>query len=208
LHGPNLFPRRPAALRETVLAWLDTMTALGHHLLSLIARGIGLDAEWFARTLTTDPTILFRIFHYPPTDDDAWGVGEHTDYGLLTILLQDESGGLQVRTPRGWLDVDPRPDAFVCNVGDMLERMTAGRYRSTPHRARNTTGRSRLSFPFFFDPSWDALVRPIPGTRGPDPSDTADRWDGASVHEFAGTYGEYLVAKVSKVFPALRDEVL
>ena len=92
----------------------------------------------------------------------AWGVREHTDYGLLTILLQDDTGGLQVRSPTGWIDVPPDPDAFVCNIGDMLERMTAGRYRSTPHRVRNTTRRSRLSFPFFFDPGWDAVVRPVP----------------------------------------------
>ena len=94
LHGPNLFPARPAELGPTVLAALDAFTALGHRLMGLLALGLGLDEDWFARDLTADPTILFRIFHYPPeveTDGAGdWGVAEHTDYGLLTLLLQDD----------------------------------------------------------------------------------------------------------------------
>jgi isopenicillin N synthase-like dioxygenase len=219
LHGPNLFPRRPAELRDAVLDYLDAMTRLGHAVMRGVALGLGLPADWFRRELTRDPTILFRIFCYPPAstrdpDDDEWGVREHTDYGLLTILAQDGTGGLQVRSTGGWVDVPADPDAFVCNIGDMLERMTGGRYRSTPHRVRNTSGASRLSFPFFFDPGWDADVRPVPevatGARPNDArsDDAQARWDGANVHELTGTYGEYLLAKVSKVFPALTTDVL
>jgi isopenicillin N synthase-like dioxygenase len=184
LHGPNLFPARPAELGPTVHAYHDRLTALGHAVLRGVALGLGFDEDWFARNITRDPVILFRIFHYPPTSGggDEWGVREHTDYGLLTILGQDATGGLQVHARNGWVDVEPDPDAFVCNLGDMLERMTNGAYRSTPHRVRNGSNTGRLSFPFFFDPSWDARV----------PN-----------HD--GTYGEYLVAKVSKVFPELRQ---
>jgi isopenicillin N synthase-like dioxygenase len=202
LHGANLFPARPASLRPAVLDWLDAMTALGHRVMGLIARGLGLDASWFADHLTAAPTVLFRIFRYPPSDD-AWGVGEHSDYGLLTILLQDGCGGLEVKGPDGWIDVPPTPGVFVCNVGDMLDRMTAGRYRSTAHRVRNRSGRDRLSFPFFFDPSWDARVVPIPLADAAPADDRDTRWDGASVHEWDGTYGDYLTAKVAKVFPEL-----
>jgi isopenicillin N synthase-like dioxygenase len=213
LHGPNLFPREPAALRPAVLAYLDALTTLGHTVMRGIALGLGLDADWFARDLTREPTILFRIFRYPPvepaaTEPRGWGVGEHTDYGLLTILGQDPAGGLQVHTPDGWIDVAPRPDAFVCNIGDMLERMTAGQYRSTPHRVRSPQHGERLSFPFFFDPGWDAVVRAVPGLAAPAVASGRRRWDGADVHAIGGTYGEYLVGKVSKVFPALRDDVL
>ncbi len=215
LHGPNLFPRRPDTLRNTVLEYLDALTGVGHAVMRGIALALGLAADWFAQELTADPTILFRIFHYPPvantstdTSDDAWGVREHTDYGLLTILLQDGTGGLSVRSRAGWVDVPPAGDAFVCNIGDMLERMTGGRYRSTPHRVRNTSDRARLSFPFFFDPAWDAAVRPVPAI-GTGPSSSPEpRWDGASVHDLTGTYGDYLLAKVSKVFPALGVDVL
>jgi isopenicillin N synthase-like dioxygenase len=174
-----------------------------------IARGLGLDARWFERHLTADPTVLFRIFRYPrrptgpPGAPDGWGVAEHTDYGLVTILMQDGTAGLQVRTPAGWVDIDADPDAFVCNIGDMLERMTAGRYRSTPHRVQNTSTTDRLSFPYFFDPGWDVQVVPVPGAEPA--AATVDRWDAADPLTFEGTYGDYLLAKVSKVFPELRS---
>src|SRR5207244_2322808 len=131
---------------------------------------------------------LFRIFNYPPDDRQGWGVGEHSDYGLLTILKQDDSGGLEVKAPGGWIAAPPVPGSFVCNIGDMLERVTGGRYRSTPHRVRNLARHDRLSFPFFFDPGWDARVQPIDL---PDAAriaaDRAERWDRSSVHEFSGT---------------------
>jgi isopenicillin N synthase-like dioxygenase len=206
LHGPNLFPDEPAGWRDVVLAWMDACTALGHDLVRGLAQGLGLPEGWFDRHLTADPVTLFRIFQYPPSAGEAWGVGEHTDYGLLTLLWQDDCGGLQVRTGEGWLDVPPLPGAFVCNIGDMLDRLTGGRYRSTPHRVRNTCGRPRLSFPFFFDPSWDARVAALPLPDRP-PDDAGSRWDGTSVHAWDGTYGEYLVAKVSRVFPSLFEEV-
>jgi isopenicillin N synthase-like dioxygenase len=211
LHGSNLFPRRPPELRAAVLEYVDAVTRLGHALLELMARALGLDEQWFARHLTTDPVVLFRIFHYPPLPAGAtpnqWSVGEHTDYGLITILGQDASGGLEVHGPDGWIAAPPVPNGFVVNLGDMLERMTGGRYRSTPHRVRNTTGADRISFPLFLDPAWDADVLPIPGMTDPT-SDATGRWDGASVHEWSGTYGDYLLAKVGRVFPALLGEVL
>ena len=182
LHGANLFPAEPEGLRSTVLEYLDAMTEVGKRLASALARTMGLDRSWF-----DDPLVLLRIFHYPPHPSPGeWGVGEHTDYGILTLLRQDDAGGLEVRAADGsWIDAPPVADAFVCNLGDMLERMTGGAYRSTPHRVRNTSGVSRLSFPFFFDPGWDVVIDDV-GT----------------------TYGDYVTSKVSKVFPALADEAL
>ena len=211
LHGPNLWPERPAGLRDVVLEYLDAVTATGQHVLDGMALGLGLEQEWFRSRLTADPLILFRLFHYPPAEVDEtapWGVGEHTDYGLLTMLLQDASGGLEVRSRRGWIEAPPIPGSFVCNIGDMLDRMTGGRYRSTPHRAVNRSGGDRYSFPLFLDPGWGATVAPIE-LKGPAPDDdAASRWDGASVHDLEGTYGEYLLGKVSKVFPELFTEVV
>ncbi|HUP84866.1 MAG TPA: 2-oxoglutarate and iron-dependent oxygenase domain-containing protein [Acidimicrobiales bacterium] len=203
LHGRNLFPARPAQLGPTVLAYLDALTGVAHRLAECLAQALGLDRRWFAEHLTSDPLILFRIFHYPPDPSPGeWGVGEHTDYGLLTLLRQDDAGGLEVRSAGGgWMDAPPIPNSFVCNLGDMLERMTGGVYRSTPHRVRNTSGVSRLSFPFFFDPGWNVVVPPLPRDDG-----VADRWDGADPTVFEGTYGEYVSAKVAKVFPDLHRQ--
>ena len=204
LHGRNLFPDIPD-FRQTVLDYLEKMTDVAHALMQGIALSLGLEAEFFRRELTADPVILFRIFHYPPLpaicDASLWSVGEHTDYGLLTILKQDENGGLQVKSNGKWIEAPPVPGTFVCNIGDMLDRMTGGRYRSTAHRVRNNSGRGRLSFPFFFDPGWDAEVKSV--LSGTDREGGADRWDGTSLQELSGTYGEYLIRKVSQVFPEL-----
>ncbi|HEY0452273.1 isopenicillin N synthase family dioxygenase, partial [Actinophytocola sp.] len=181
LHGPNLFPHQVPGLRDTVLSYVDALTLAGQDVLRGIAASLGLAADYFAAGYTASPTVLFRIFHYPPAPSGGagWGVGEHTDYGLLTLLAQDDNGGLQVHTPGGWVDAPPLPDTFVCNIGDMLERLTAGWYRSTPHRVRNTSGRNRLSFPFFLDPDFSSEVPPLPD-RAAVSSGGRRRWDGAS----------------------------
>lgn len=214
VHGPNLFPDVPG-FRETILDYMEAVTQLGHRLMEGIALSLGLEAGYFAARYTADPLILFRLFNYPSQPvpeglDVQWGVGEHTDYGLLTILHQDHIGGLAVHTPDGWIDAPPVAGSFVCNIGDMLDRMTGGLYKSTPHRVkRNTSGHDRLSFPLFFDPNFEARVQRIEGLAGAEArDDSAERWDRANVHAFSGRYGDYLLAKVSKVFPQLRDEVL
>jgi isopenicillin N synthase-like dioxygenase len=209
LHGRNLFPRQVPRLRPLVLSYLDAMTSLGQTVLAGVALSLGLDAGYFATGYTADPTILFRIFHYPPAParGGGWGVGEHTDYGLLTLLAQDDSGGLQIAAPEGWIDAPPVPGTFVCNIGDMLDRLTGGWYRSTPHRVRNLSGHGRLSFPFFLDPGFTAEVPPLPG-RASAGGDGTRRWDGQDLRAFTGTYGDYLLGKVSKVFPQLRRDVL
>jgi isopenicillin N synthase-like dioxygenase len=210
LHGPNLFPASPAGFREAVLEYMDALTGLGHRLMAGLALSLDLDESYFADHGTAEPLTLFRVFNYPPpTDQTLWGVGEHTDYGLLTILLQDDAGGLEVKSRSRWVAAPPVSGSFVCNIGDMLDRMTGGLFRSTPHRVRNPIRRDRLSFPFFFDPNFFVRVQPIDvptGDRPPD--DREQRWDHASVHAFDGTYGDYLLSKVGKVFPGLRSEVL
>lgn len=223
MHGANLFPAIPG-IRERVLDYLEAMTALAHAVMRGIALSLGLPEHYFAERYTGDPLILFRIFNYPavaghpataghpalaghPATAGQWGVGEHTDYGLLTILKQDDAGGLEVKSEGEWIQAPPIAGTFVCNIGDMLDRMTAGLYRSTPHRVRNASGRDRLSFPFFFDPNFNAEIAPISLDQVVI-DDRDQRWDRSSVHEFRGTYGDYLLGKVSKVFPQLRHDVL
>jgi len=211
MHGANLFPESLPDFRETILEYLAEMTRLGHAMMEGIALSLGLEDSYFASRYTGDPLILFRIFNYPskPLSDESptrWGVGEHTDYGLLTILRQDVTGGLEVKSKSGWIDAAPVPGSFVCNIGDMLDRMTGGAYRSTAHRVRVPIEHDRLSFPFFFDPNFNAEVRPIEGIASQE-DDKDERWDKSSVHQFNGTYGDYLLNKVSKVFPQLLREI-
>ncbi len=206
LHGKNIFPAAMPEFRKSVLDYMGAMTQLGHRLMAGFALALGLEETYFADHYTADPLILFRIFNYPPADANL-GVGEHTDYGLLTILWQDNAGGLQIKRGSTWVEAPPIADSFICNIGDMLDRLTRGSYLSAPHRVRNESGRNRLSFAFFFDPNFNAEIKPLP-IDIPLNDNKAVRWDHASVHEFRGTYGEYLLSKVSKVFPELRNQVL
>jgi isopenicillin N synthase-like dioxygenase len=210
LHGANLFPDEEPGLKPAALGFIAAAARAGHALMEGIAESLMLEPDYFARHYTAHPTLLFRVFHYPASTNhaDEWGVGEHTDYGLLTLLAQDDLGGLQVKTRTGWLEAPPIPGTLVCNIGDMLDRLTGGLYRSTPHRVRNVSGKGRLSFPLFFDPDFSAQIIPLPERATAALDDSSERWDRANVHSFKGTYGEYLMAKIAKVFPELKREVL
>lgn len=225
LHGPNLFPDEAVApgLRAAVLEYMAAMSALSSVLLRAIAAALGLAADHFGAQFAA-PTTLFRIFHYPP-HDPRWGaaseaVGEHTDYGYLTVLKQDDTGGLQVKCEAtgDWVEAPPVPGSFVVNLGDALEHNTGGLLRATPHRVRQRAGAAsgRFSFPFFFDPSFDARMSSVahllpPALRARAEARRAHapaRWDGRRVELFEGTYGDYLISKVSAVFPELSKEAL
>jgi len=184
------------------------MRVLAEALLQGLALGLGLEACWFTRHGYERPTSLFRVFHYPPLATAAeWSVAEHSDYGGLTLLHQDEVGGLEVRTARGWVAAPPLAGSLICNLGDMLQRTTRGRYRATPHRVRNVSTRARLACAYFHDPDFEQSIELVPGLEEA-ADDAAQRWDASSVQGFHGTYGEYLVQKVRRVFPALAGEVL
>lgn len=217
LHGANVWPAEVPSLRTEVLTWMERMETLGQRALAAMATGLGLAPRHFVDHLTADPTVLFRIFRYPPNPDrfglgegdERWGVAEHSDYGLLTLLAHDGTPGLQVRVGDDWTDVDPNPDLIVCNIGDMLDRMTGGRYCSTPHRVRNTAATERISLPFFLDPTWAAHVTPLPLDDTAAPSgDRAARWDHTDLTTVTGTYGDWLIDRVRPVFPDLATAVL
>jgi isopenicillin N synthase-like dioxygenase len=210
LHGKNLFPDKIPGFAETVLDYIAQVKQLGHSLMKGVSLSLGLDQHFINTNYTSDPLILFRIFHYPPAQsnqimESPWGVGEHTDYGLLTILKQDEVGGLQIKMVDQWIEAPFIPNTFVCNIGDMLELLTKGLFKSTPHRVLNTSGLDRFSFPLFFDPGFSTKIQPIPiEAEMMDDQSNAERWDLANLHAFTGTYGEYISNKVGKVFPDLK----
>src|SRR6266851_3693727 len=128
------------------------------------------------------PVAFMRLFHYPPNGDVArneFGAAEHKDYGFLTILAQDSSGGLELRSPAGELvPAPPNRGHFIVNAGDMLCEITAGAIRSAPHRVINRAGVGRYSIPFFYDPDFDA------------------RFDGLPQY----SAGEFLLAKFNKFY--------
>ena len=207
LHGANLWPDAVPELRQAVVDYLTSAVRAADAIMRGCALALGLKADHFAKGLTAQPTLLFRLFHYPAPDAETvqsapYGVGEHSDYGLLTLLAQDDKGGLEIRTRDGWIAVPPLADTLVINIGDMFERLTKGRFRSAPHRVVNRAGVSRYSFPLFFDPDFQAEVQPLPEL-APSSFPRETRWDGLDIHEPIGTYGDYLIGKVSKVFPEL-----
>ncbi len=167
LSGPNQWPELDG-FRAICEAYATAMTGLGRALMGLALDAIGATDLSILSSFET-PTIWLRLLHYPPqpaqAPDDLYGSAPHKDFGCLTLLAQDEVGGLQVQTPAGhWVDAPPREDAFVVNVGDMLHRLSNGRLLSTPHRVINSSGRERYSVPFFFDPHVSATIAPLPGT--------------------------------------------
>lgn len=218
LHGPNQWPSKDEYLRfkQLTLQYMNELTELGHLLMEGIALSLGLSRDYFRKRFSDDPTILFRIFNYQKhvwsENDDEWGVREHTDYGFLTLLRQDESGGLQVKARGGgWIEAPPITGTFVVNIGDMLEVWTHGIYKATPHRVRNQANRDRISLPFFFDPGWASKLEPIDRSLLPAELlkrvalEKSDRWDSLSLIHLPKemTYGQFLWEKVRKVFPRL-----
>jgi len=213
MHGKNQWPQDPKEMEEIVSEYITELTELGHLLMTTTAMGLQLPSDYFRKRFTDSPTVLFRIFNYPEHNfsdgDDEWGVRQHTDMGFLTILKQDDSGGLEVKNKVGqWIEAPPIPNSFVVNIGDMLEFWTHGIYKATLHRVKNKAKHDRLSFPLFFDPNWDASLCPIDKTLLPIAdtalSSSSDRWDQLDLATIGGkTYGSFVWEKISKVFPDL-----
>ena len=170
LSGPNQWPKLEN-FKEVLEKYTCNMTKLGRNLMRLALLSSGVKDLSVMQSLDT-PTIWLRLLHYPPisknSPSDLYGSAPRTDFGCLTILAQDEIGGLQVQTREGeWIDVPKLEGSFVVNVGDMLSRYTNGLLRSTPHRVINKSGKERFSCPFFFDPHTNAVVQPLKGTGKP-----------------------------------------
>lgn len=167
--GPNQWPDEALVpgFRVALQAWSDAMQALARRMMELFREALGLPPGHFDASMR-GPTCTTRLLHYPPQPVRAQpgqiGCGAHTDWGALTLLAQDDAGGLQVqRTDGSWLDVQPLPDALVVNTGDMMQRWTNDRWRSTVHRVVNRrAGRDRWSIAYFFDLDADAVIEPLP----------------------------------------------
>ncbi len=165
-HGPNQWPSDLPGWRSQMEQYFDLMLGLSQQLLRGLALSLDVD-EYYFDCMTNNPMAILRLLHYPPhpaqASPEQLGCGTHTDWGCITILLQDEVGGLEVCTSNGeWIPAKPIPGTFVINLGDMMARWTNDYYQSTPHRVVNRSGKERYSIPFFFDANYHALVKCIP----------------------------------------------
>jgi isopenicillin N synthase-like dioxygenase len=165
LIGGNKWPDLPG-FKPAVQAYYAVVFDLGLHLLRAFALALGQDEHAFDAYVTCPPSKL-RLIHYPldPCADDALGIGAHTDYECFTLLLADQPG-LEVLNSKGkWIDAPPLTingeEAYVINVGDMFEVMTAGAFVATSHRVRKVT-HERYSFPLFFACDYATRIRPLP----------------------------------------------
>lgn len=156
------------AFRQSVSAFYKDALAGAQRLQRLLALALDVPSDYFVKRHGGE-NITLRLLHYPPVPSVEinalqMGAGAHTDYGMLTLLFQDAVGGLQVQSEDGaWHDVAPRPDTIVINSGDLLERWSNGRYRSTCHRVLpREQSAERYSIALFVDPDSDTLVEALP----------------------------------------------
>ncbi|KUI52950.1 Sexual differentiation process protein isp7 [Cytospora mali] len=171
LLGENIFP---ASLHDTVFkkpteAYYTAVLELSLKVLEILAKGLPYGDDIFKEFVSNDPVCIMRLLHYPPQasqDERQLGAGAHTDFGAITLLLQDTSGGLEVldHNTGTWHAVAPNPDAYVVNIGDMLALWTKGIYKSAVHRVINKSGGDRYSVPFFFDGNAEVKLKPFDGS--------------------------------------------
>lgn len=188
LRGPNVFPDQPEAFRPAFQDWFQAIAEAGDLLLQGVALSLDKDRHFF-RPHYGKPLQRTQAVWYPRQPEslgaEQFGVAPHTDFGLITLLWQDGSGGLEVLHPKdGWIAAPPVEGTLVVNAGDLMQRWTGGRYRSTPHRATNRHVDDRLSIATFYDPTFTAPV---------DPADFDARGE-------ATTAGEHILGRINESF--------
>ncbi|WP_249671611.1 isopenicillin N synthase family dioxygenase [Pseudomonas abieticivorans] len=165
LRGPNQWPAFMPELQPALAEYYQEIGKAGADLLTAVASGLGIAEDFFLGKYRK-PLQRTQMVYYPPhppmAQADQFGVAPHTDYGCITLLYQDNSGGLQVRELRNdsWVDATPIPGSLVVNVGDLLAHWSNNRFRSTLHRVVNKSGHERYSIATFFDPTYEAVVDP------------------------------------------------
>ncbi|MEX3010001.1 isopenicillin N synthase family dioxygenase [Hoeflea sp. TYP-13] len=192
LRGANRWPEFMPDMQAVSMEYFNRVHEVAHHLMRGFALGLDLPEDTFLKT-NDAPLSRASFVYYPPQESSAgeqFGVGPHTDFGVLTVLCQDAVGGLQVETLDGeWVAAPPIPGTLVVNVGDLLSRWTNGEYRSTPHRVINKSGKERLSLVMAYDPEPQTMIdaRDI---FGPD----------CEMKEEPISCGDYLVWRFGKAF--------
>ncbi|MGB0902282.1 isopenicillin N synthase family dioxygenase [Halocynthiibacter sp.] len=162
LRGHNQWPAAMPELQDLCMQYFTAAHGVAEHLMQGFALGLGLDQDFFLRS--NDAPLSRNSFVYYPAQDenagkDQFGVGPHTDFGVLTVLCQDSVGGLQVENIDGeWIQAPPIEGTLIVNVADLLSRWTDGAYKSTPHRVVNSSGKERLSLVLAYDPNPETMI--------------------------------------------------
>jgi isopenicillin N synthase-like dioxygenase len=186
LSGPNLWPVKDFdEFRRAADAWFDAAQQLARVLLGGFATSLGQDPGFFLQS-SDRPLSRASYVYYPAqparTDVHHFGVGPHTDFGVLTVLCQDHVGGLQIENTDGeWIDAPYIDDTLIVNVGDLLARWTNGTFRSASHRVMSPMSEDRLSLVLAFDPNPETSIDPralFPAADGPEPITCGDYLDG------------------------------
>ncbi|MAK30339.1 2-oxoglutarate and iron-dependent oxygenase domain-containing protein [Acinetobacter sp.] len=166
-HGPNQWPEQFPEFESTMQHYQAELEVLAKHLMRGLALSLNLDENYFD-DFCQDSLVTLRLLHYPPQpanpEPNEKGCGAHTDFGALTLLLQDQQGGLQGwdKHTESWIDAPPIEGTYVINLGDLIARWTNNHYKSTVHRVINKSGKQRYSVPFFFGGNPDYLVKCLP----------------------------------------------
>ena len=193
LRGVNKWPKFLPSLQQNAMSYFHQINELAKNLLTCFAMGLNLKENFFIRNCNA-PLSRASLVYYPDQPKEMgemqFGVSEHTDFGLLTILCQDSVGGLQIKGLDGqWFHAPPIDGTLIVNVADLLSRWTGGIYKSTPHRVVNSSGQERLSIVLAFDPDPETLINPgeIPEIE-------------KNTNEEPITCGDYLIWRFNKAF--------
>lgn len=174
-HMPgNVWPAEVPSFRDTFSELYAAFDQAGLKVLRAIARYLSIDPDFFFDTVRDGNSVL-RLLHYPPQTEPTGEhirAGAHEDINTITLLLGADEAGLELKTRDGrWIPVAPKSGELVINIGDMLQRLTNGRLRSTPHRVVNPApdraSNARYSMPFFLHFRSDFLIEALPGTVPP-----------------------------------------
>ena len=162
--GRNQWPQYDPEFRESVYPFFLEGVECGKMLMRAFAMSMGMDSQTFIKKVN-EPIARSSIIYYPPQSRELgqsqFGVAPHTDYGCLTLLWQDQVGGLEVLTNKNeWVTAHPIEGTIVVNVGDLLTRWTNNVFRSTPHRVINRQSCERYSMVIAWDPNFDTLIDP------------------------------------------------
>jgi isopenicillin N synthase-like dioxygenase len=170
MQGPNQWPSEALlpGFKADVSAYFEQAWRLSEGITRLLLQSLDCDTVVLDQPGAIDrPMLLLRMLHYNATRSEPekgiYAASPHTDYGIITILANDDVGGLQIAVDKEggeeWVNVAPMPGALLVNLGDMLQKWTNGYYRSTRHRVLNLSGRDRYSVPFFFEPNVNCVIR-------------------------------------------------